>query len=325
MNKNTRMLISKYNIKPSKSWGQNFLIDANIKKKMIDALNIKKEDFIIEIGAGLGALSKEIAENGCLLAAVEADRNLIPPLEEVLKDYENIYIINDDILKLDIKNDIIFRTLEIINRKIEKKGSRTNNTNIPNSTIKNNFIPPSHIKIIGNLPYYITTPIIMKILEKENGIEIDEAVFMVQKEVAERILAKPGTKEYGSLSIAVQYYSKPEILFNVPPSAFVPNPKVFSSVLRLNIYKKPVVNVIDKKLFFDIIRASFNQRRKTLTNALFNANITFLKKSEIKDFLDDIEMSGINCNTRGEELSIEQFACLSNILSNINILSSNNK
>ncbi len=287
MDKNIRTIMKQYDIRPVKSLGQNFLISSHIKKKIIEAADIQKDDMIIEIGAGLGVLSKEIANKAGRLTAIEIDKHLIPVLEEVLKDYENVKIINKDVLELDIKNDVICRTIN------EGEG----------------FIPTC-TKVVGNLPYYITTPIIMKLLEEDSGI--DEIIFMIQKEVADRIMAKPGTKDYGALSVAVQYYSYPEILFNVSPSSFLPRPKVNSSVIRLSIYKTPPVKVINKDLFFKIIRASFGQRRKTLLNALFNSNLFPLSKEEIKSILKSLE---IGENIRGETLSLDHFAQLSNAFS----------
>lgn len=289
MNVDVRAIIKQYDIRPIRSLGQNFLVNKQIQKRIIEAADLQKDDLIIEIGAGLGILSKEISKKAGALVAVEIDKYLIPTLKEVLKDCKNVRIINEDILRLDIKNDIILK----VSSENEKKG----------------FVP-EHTKAIGNLPYYITTPIIMKLLENDLGIE--DIVFMVQKEVAQRITASPGTKEYGSLSLAVQYYSRAEILFNVPPSAFYPKPKVDSSVIKLTIYKTPPIKVIDKILFFKIIRASFGQRRKTLQNALYNSKLVSIDKNKIRDILTEL---GIKENARGETLSMNEFALLSNKLS----------
>ncbi|NSW89745.1 MAG: 16S rRNA (adenine(1518)-N(6)/adenine(1519)-N(6))-dimethyltransferase RsmA [Firmicutes bacterium] len=296
MEKDIRRLMEKYNIRPSKSWGQNFLVSKEVKAKITEASAVQKDDLVIEIGAGLGVLSKELAAKAGRLVAIEIDKHLVSALEGILKDYKNVVIINKDVLKLDIKNDII--------RKV------CGTAHEANGITKGDVFIPACIKVVGNLPYYITTPIIMKLLEEEPGI--DEIIFMVQKEVADRILAKPGTKDYGSLSIAVQYYSQPEILFDVPPFCFLPRPKVYSSVIRLIINKIPPVHVVDKDLFFKIVRASFGQRRKTLLNALFNANIFSLSKEEIKSILKSLE---INENMRGENLSLIQFAQMSNVIS----------
>lgn len=284
MEKNIRTIMEQYNIKPVKSLGQNFLISSQVQKKIIEAAAIERDDLIIEIGAGLGVLSKEIAYRAGRFIAIEIDKHLIPVLEEELEDHKNIVIINEDILKLDIQNDVICRI-----------------------TYEGEGFIPACIKVVGNLPYYVTTPIIMKLLEDSSGI--NEIIFMIQKEVAKRIIAKPGTKDYGALSVAVQYYSRPEILFYVPPSSFIPRPKVYSSVIRLSIYKTPPVRVLDKDLFFRIIRASFGQRRKTLLNALFNAKIFAFDKEEIKLILKGV---GISEGIRGETLSLNQFAQLSN-------------
>lgn len=289
MNVDVRAIIKQHDIRPIRSLGQNFLVNKQIQKRIIEAADLQKDDLIIEIGAGLGILSKEISKKAGALVAVEIDKYLIPTLKEVLKDCKNVRIINEDILRLDIKNDIILK----VSSENEKRG----------------FVP-EHTKAIGNLPYYITTPIIMKLLENDLGI--GDIVFMVQKEVAQRITASPGTKEYGSLSLAVQYYSRAEILFNVPPSAFYPKPKVDSSVIKLTIYKTPPIKVIDKILFFKIIRASFGQRRKTLQNALYNSKLVSIDKNKIRDILTEL---GINENARGETLSMNEFALLSNKLS----------
>jgi len=283
MEKNIRAIMGQYDIRPVKSLGQNFLISSQVKKKIIEAAAIQKDDMVIEIGAGMGVLSKEIANKAGRFAVIEIDKHLIPVLEETLKDYRNVKIINKDILKLDIQNDIILRTID--------EGEE--------------FVPAC-IKVVGNLPYYITTPIIMKLLEDNPGV--DEIIFMIQKEVADRIMAKPGTKDYGALSVVVQYYSYPRILFNVSPSSFMPKPKVYSSVIRLRIHKIPPVKVVDKDMFFKIIKASFGQRRKTLLNALFNANLFSFNKEKIKSILKE---TGIEESVRGETLSISQFAQLS--------------
>lgn len=302
MEKNIRKIMEQYDIRTVKSLGQNFLISSQVQKKIIEAAAIQGDDLIIEIGAGLGVLSKEIANRAGRFVAIEIDKHLIPVLEEELKGYKNVKIINEDVLKLDIQNDIIRRTIN------DEEG----------------FMPAA-VKVVGNLPYYITTPIIMNLLEYDlkihndmeisgdteigKNLKINEIIFMVQKEVAERIVAKPGTKDYSALSVAVQYYTRPEILFNVSPSSFMPKPKVYSSVIRLSIYKTPPIKVFDKDLFFKVIRASFEQRRKTLVNALFNANLCTFNKEEIKSLLKNME---INENARGETLSLFQFAQLSN-------------
>lgn len=333
---NTKSFMRKYDIRPYKSWGQNFLIDNDIKEKIVSAACTGKDELVIEIGAGLGALSRGLAARAGRLAAIEADKRLIPALEEALSNYENVFIINDDILNLDIKNYVIPMACGTAGERNET------------GKLDGSVFTPGSIKVMGNLPYYITTPIIMKLLEEEPGI--DEAIFMVQREVADRILAEPGTKEYGALSIAVRYYATPGILFSVPPSAFTPRPKVYSSVIKLVINKKAPVTLYDRSLFFKVVKAAFGQRRKTLVNALSNANIFSLSKEEIKrivgslriheihgidgtggihgingtheingiDGIDRIDgtdaIDGIGENTRGEELSMEQFAQLSNAI-----------
>ncbi|HOJ09173.1 MAG TPA: 16S rRNA (adenine(1518)-N(6)/adenine(1519)-N(6))-dimethyltransferase RsmA [Clostridiales bacterium] len=281
MGAGTKETINKYYIKPTKSLGQNFLVDDFACRGIIEALNIKNDDLIIEIGAGLGALSKDIAEKAGRFIAVEIDKHLIPALTDLLKDYSNTQIINTDFLDLDIEKEIIM-----------------------------NGFKPNSIKVVGNLPYYITTPIIMKLLTIENAIDI--IVIMIQEEVVDRILAKPGTKDYGALSVAAQYFSTPEVLFNVPPHCFFPKPKVSSSVVRLIRHKVAPVYIKDKKLFFNVVKASFGQRRKTLLNSLFNSNMFSLNKEEIKAVL---KSQGIDENARGETLSIVQFAQISNMLS----------
>ncbi|NLC68801.1 MAG: 16S rRNA (adenine(1518)-N(6)/adenine(1519)-N(6))-dimethyltransferase RsmA [Clostridiaceae bacterium] len=308
MEYDTRLLMKKYGIRPYKSCGQNFLADNNIKEKIVSACRTGKDDFVIEIGAGLGTLSRELAARAGRLAAIEADKRLIPALEEALSGYKNVLIINEDVLKLDIKNHVIPMALAY---GAANEGNGTCEGNEPCRHGGDTFTP-GNIKVVGNLPYYITTPIIMKLLEEEPGI--DEAVFMVQKEVADRIVAGPGTKEYGALSIAVRYYAKPKVLFNVPPSAFIPMPQVYSSVIKLVINKKALVMLHDRSLFFKIVRAAFGQRRKTLLNALFNANIFSLGKEEIKQIIASLKVHGIDGDARGEELSMEQFAQLSNAI-----------
>jgi 16S rRNA (adenine1518-N6/adenine1519-N6)-dimethyltransferase len=287
---NTRTIMRKYNVRPKKSLGQNFLINDHVKKKIIEAINITEDDLIIEIGAGLGILTKEIADKSDKLIAIEKDNSLIPILKEVLKDFDKIKIIDEDILELDIteiKNEIIKESIE-----------------------KGKGFEPKHIKAVGNLPYYITTPIIIKLLK--GGTKINQMIFMIQKEVAERIVAKPGTKSYGALTLVVNYYSCPKILFSVSPSSFVPKPKVDSSVIRLNVLSSPCVTVIDEDLFFKIIKASFGQRRKTLVNSLYNSNLLPFSKKEIINILNDLK---IKENARGETLSLEHFAQLSNTFS----------
>lgn len=279
--KRTKEIVNKYGFKFSKSLGQNFLIDENIIYKIIQGSEITKDDFIVEVGPGIGTLTQYLAEEAKKVLAIEIDKTLIPILEETLKDYENIEVINSDVLELDLKE-----------------------------LIENKFCG-GEVKVVANLPYYVTTPIIMKFLEEE--VPVKDIVVMVQKEVADRLKAKPNTKDYGSLSVAVQYYCEPEIVTRVPKSVFIPNPNVESTVIRLKVLDNPQVNVTDKKIFFDVVRASFGKRRKTLLNSLSLSNLG-LSKDEIKQVL---EISDIDPKRRGESLNIEEFATLSNNVSNI--------
>lgn len=276
---NTIAVLQKYKFNFQKKFGQNFLIDTHVLDKIIDAAGITKEDFVLEIGPGIGTMTQYLCENAREVAAVEIDKNLIPILEDTLSAYDNVNVINQDILKVDI---------EALVRE------------------KNNGRP---IKVVANLPYYITTPIIMGLFESH--VPIDSITIMVQKEVADRMQVGPGTKDYGALSLAVQYYAEPEIVANVPPNCFMPRPKVGSAVIRLTRHAKPPVEVEDEKFMFRIIRASFNQRRKTLVNGLNNApNIQISKENILKS----LEELGVGANIRGETLTLEQFAKLSNIM-----------
>lgn len=276
---NTIAVLQKYKFNFQKKFGQNFLIDTHVLDKIIDAAGITKEDFVLEIGPGIGTMTQYLCENAREVAAVEIDKNLIPILEDTLSAYDNVNVINQDILKVDI---------EALVRE------------------KNNGRP---IKVVANLPYYITTPIIMGLFESH--VPIDSITIMVQKEVADRMQVGPGTKDYGALSLAVQYYAEPEIVANVPPNCFMPRPKVGSAVICLTRHAKPPVEVEDEKFMFRIIRASFNQRRKTLVNGLNNApNIQVSKENILKS----LEELGVGANIRGETLTLEQFAKLSNIM-----------
>ena len=274
---NTIEVLQKYRFNFQKKFGQNFLIDTHVLDKIIDASGVNKEDFVLEIGPGIGTMTQYLAENAREVMAVEIDKNLIPILSDTLKNYSNVTVINEDILKLDIC-------------KLAEE--------------KNQGKP---IKVVANLPYYITTPIIMGLFESH--VPIDSITIMVQKEVAERMQEKPGSKEYGALSLAVQYYAKPEIVANVPPNCFMPRPNVGSAVIRLTRHEKPPVEVEDEKLMFRIIRASFNQRRKTLANGLNNSPEIHLPKEVIQESIVSL---GVPENIRGEALSLEQFAELSN-------------
>lgn len=276
---NTIAVLQKYNFNFQKKYGQNFLIDTHVLDKIIAAAGITKEDFVLEIGPGIGTMTQYLCESAREVTAVEIDKALIPVLEDTLSAYDNVEVLNQDILKVDIN-----RIAQ------EKNGGRP-------------------IKVVANLPYYITTPIIMGLFESQ--VPIDSITVMVQKEVADRMQVGPGTKDYGALSLAVQYYAKPEIVANVPPNCFMPRPKVGSAVIRLTRHKEPPIQVKDEKLMFQIIRASFNQRRKTLANGLNNAGGFHLSKEAI---IEAIEELGVSPSIRGEALTLEQFARLSDIL-----------
>ncbi|MED9967930.1 MAG: 16S rRNA (adenine(1518)-N(6)/adenine(1519)-N(6))-dimethyltransferase RsmA [Blautia sp.] len=275
--KYTIEVLQKYNFAFQKRFGQNFLIDTHVLEKIIASANITKEDFVLEIGPGIGTMTQYLAEAAREVAAVEIDNTLIPILADTLKDWNNVTVINNDVLKVDLRQ-----------LALEKNGGRP-------------------IKVVANLPYYITTPIIMGLFE--NKVPIDSITIMVQKEVADRMQVGPGTKDYGALSLAVQYYAKPQIVANVPPNCFMPRPKVGSAVIRLEKYEEPPVQVKDEKLMFGIIRASFNQRRKTLVNGLKNSQELSFSREEIEKALTDC---GLSLNIRGEALTLEKFAELAN-------------
>ena len=272
-------VIQKYNFDFQKKFGQNFLIDSRVLDKIIEAANITKEDFVLEIGPGIGTMTQYLAESAREVMAVEIDKNLIPILSDTLSVYDNISILNEDILKVDIG-------------KIAEE--------------KNHGKP---IKVVANLPYYITTPIIMGLFESH--VPIDSITVMVQKEVADRMQAGPGTKDYGALSLAVQYYAEPYIVANVPPNCFMPRPKVGSAVIRLTKYKEPPMDVTNEKLLFQLIRASFNQRRKTLQNGIKNFSELNFSKEQV---IEALEKMGVSPTIRGEALTLQQFAQLSNLL-----------
>ncbi len=278
MEHNTREIVKKYNIRLTKSLGQNFLADENVVRRIVDAAGVGENDLVVEIGPGIGSMTCELARRAKKVIAVEIDKHLISALQDNLKEFSNVKIINMDIMDVNIK--------ELLDK--EHQGS---------------------IKVVANLPYYITTPIIMKLLEKEN--DFDQMVFMIQKEVARRIVAKPGGKDYGALSVAVQYYSNPVKVFDVAPHCFIPQPDVDSTVIRLEIYKTPPVILLDKDIFFKVVRASFGQRRKTMINALYNSGNFNKTKEELKGILKELD---INENARGETLSINKFAQLANLL-----------
>lgn len=277
---NTIEILKKYNFTFQKKFGQNFLIDTHVLDKIIAAAEITKDDFVLEIGPGIGTMTQYLAQAAGKVAAVEIDKALIPILGDTLSAYDNVMIINEDVLKVDIQ-----KLVE------EENGGRP-------------------VKVVANLPYYITTPIIMGLFEKH--VPIESITVMVQKEVADRMQVGPGTKDYGALSLAVQYYASPYIVANVPPNCFMPRPKVGSAVIRLTTYDKPLVEVDDEKLMFRIIRASFNQRRKTLANGLKNAADLDIPKELIAE---SIESLGHGPSVRGEALTLEEFAALSNYIS----------
>lgn len=277
--KNTIEILNKYRFVFQKKFGQNFLIDTHVLDKIIQAAEITKDDFVLEIGPGIGTLTQYLCENAREVVAVEIDRMLIPILEDTLSEYDNVTVINNDILKLDL-NELVQE--------------------------RNNGKP---IKVVANLPYYITTPIIMDLFERH--LPLKNITVMVQKEVADRMQASPGSKDYGALSLAVQYYAKPYIAANVPPNCFMPRPNVGSAVIRLALHEKAPITVTDEKLLFKLIRASFNQRRKTLANGLNNSLELSFTKEEIQKAIVSIDVPE---NIRGEALTLEQFAALANAL-----------
>ena len=276
---NTIAVLQKYNFNFQKKFGQNFLIDTHVLDKIIAAANITKDDLVLEIGPGIGTMTQYLCESARQVVAVEIDKNLIPILEDTLSSYDNVKVINDDILKVDI-NKIAQ----------EENGGRP-------------------IKVVANLPYYIPTPIIMGLFESH--VPIENITVMVQKEVADRMQVGPGTKDYGALSLAVQYYAEPYIVANVPPNCFMPRPKVGSAVIRLTRHSEVPVEVKDEKLMFRLIRASFNQRRKTLVNGLNNSPEVDVPKEKI---LEALEQMGMPATVRGETFTLEEFAQLSNLL-----------
>jgi 16S rRNA (adenine1518-N6/adenine1519-N6)-dimethyltransferase len=272
-------IIKKYEFAFQKKFGQNFLIDAHVLEKIIGAAGITKEDFVLEIGPGIGTMTQYLAESAGKVLAVEIDKALIPILQETLGEYENVSVINEDVLKLDLAALVE-----------ERNGGKP-------------------IKVVANLPYYITTPIIMGLFESH--VPIESITVMVQKEVAQRMQAGPGTKDYGALSLAVQYYADAYIAANVPPNCFMPRPNVGSAVIRLTRHSTPRVTVKDEALLFRIIRASFNQRRKTLQNGLNNSPEITASKEQIAEAIASL---GLPASVRGEALTLEQFAALADEL-----------
>ena len=277
---NTIEVLQKYNFSFQKKFGQNFLIDTHVLDKIIQSANITEDDMVLEIGPGIGTMTQYLAQAAGKVIAVEIDKNLIPILEDTLSGYDNVRVINEDVLKLDLK----------------KLADEENNG--------------KPVKVVANLPYYITTPIIMGLFENE--VPVESITVMVQKEVADRMQTGPGNKDYGALSLAVQYYADPYIVANVPPNCFMPRPKVGSAVIRLTCHQEKPVQVKDEKLMFNIIRASFNQRRKTLANGLKNAATLELTKEEVEAAIDAL---GKGASVRGETLTLEEFARLSDLLS----------
>jgi dimethyladenosine transferase len=274
----TKEIINKYSFAFQKKFGQNFLIDSNILESIVSAADITKDDFVLEIGPGIGTMTQYLCEAARQVVAVEIDKMLIPILKDTLSEYDNVEVINQDVLKLDIK---------------------------ALAQEKNNGKP---IKVVANLPYYITTPIIMGLFESK--VPIESITIMVQKEVADRMQTGPGSKDYGALSLAVQYYADAKVQLNVSASCFMPRPNVDSAVIKLTAHEKPVVDV-DETLMFKVIRASFNQRRKTLVNGLKNSSELDYTKEEI---VQAIKAIGKEENIRGEKLTLEEFAALSNSL-----------
>lgn len=272
-------ILKKYNFNFQKRFGQNFLIDSHILEKIVESAEITKEDCVLEIGPGIGTMTQYLAESAGQVIAVEIDKSLIPILEDTLSPYDNVTVINEDILKVDIQ------------KLVEEQ-----NAGKP-------------IKVVANLPYYITTPIIMGLFESH--VPLDSITIMVQKEVAERMQEKPGSKEYGALSLAVQYYAKPEIVANVPPNCFMPRPNVGSAVIRLTRHTEPKIVVKDEKFMFKLIRASFNQRRKTLQNGINNSAELSISKDAV---VEALRKMGLSESIRGEALTLAQFAELSDLL-----------
>ena len=278
---NTIAVLNRYGFSFQKKFGQNFLIDENVVEKIVRDAGVTKDDFVLEIGPGIRTMTQILCENAREVVAVEIDDKLIPILtEDTLSWYDNVTVIHEDILKLDI--------VKLAN---ERNGGKP-------------------IKVVANLPYYITTPIIMGLFESH--VPLDSITIMVQKEVADRMQVGPGTKDYGALSLAVQYYAKPQILLNVPASCFMPRPNVDSAVIQLTRYEKPPVEVADEHLMFRLIRASFNQRRKTMTNSVGNSPELSVSKEQMAAAL---EKCGLSATVRGEALTLAQFAELANVLS----------
>ena len=276
----TKEVVQKHNFKFSKSLGQNFLIDTNVIDRILEGARVKEGDYVIEVGPGIGTLTKEMGRSAEKVVAIEIDKTLIPKLEETLEDFPNIEVINQDILKVNVQ--------ELVKEKLNG----------------------GPVKLVANLPYYITTPIVMKFLEED--IPVTDIVVMVQKEVADRMNAKPNTKDYGALSVAVQYYCDTEIVAKAPRHMFMPQPNVDSTVIGLHVREEQIYHVDNEDIFFKTVKASFGQRRKTLLNSL--GGLGFLSKDQIKEALKE---ANIDEKRRGETLSIEEFASLSNAVNRI--------
>ena len=276
----TKEVVQKHNFKFSKSLGQNFLIDTNVIDRILEGARVKEGDYVIEVGPGIGTLTKEMGRSAEKVVAIEIDKTLIPILEETLEDFPNIEVINQDILKVNVQ--------ELVKEKLNG----------------------GPVKLVANLPYYITTPIVMKFLEED--IPVTDIVVMVQKEVADRMNAKPNTKDYGALSVAVQYYCDTEIVAKAPRHMFMPQPNVDSTVIGLHVREEQIYHVDNEDIFFKTVKASFGQRRKTLLNSL--GGLGFLSKDQIKEALKE---ATIDEKRRGETLSIEEFASLSNAVNRI--------
>ncbi len=274
----TKAVIEKYNLSIQKKFGQNFLIDDSVLSRTVEAAGVTKEDTVLEIGPGIGTMTQYIAESAGKVIAVEIDRMLIPILADTLSDYDNVKVINEDILKVDIEKIVQ-----------EENGGKP-------------------IKVVANLPYYITTPILMRLLESE--LPIESITVMVQKEVADRMAEKPGSKDYGALSLAIQYYTEPSMVQIVSPSCFIPQPGVDSAVIHLKCHKNPPVETKDSKFLFSVIRAAFSQRRKTLANGVTNGNLGLSREQVVAA----LEKLSINPSIRGEKLSLQEFADISNLL-----------
>ena len=274
----TNEILNKYNLSAQKRYGQNFLIDSNVLKKIVESAGVTKEDTVLEIGPGIGSLTQYLCEAAAKVICIEIDKQMIPVLEDTLSEYDNVKVINEDVLKVDIA-----KLLEE-----NRAGS---------------------VKVVANLPYYITTPIIMDLLEKDAPIE--SITVMIQKEVAQRMQTGPGSKDYGALSLAVAFYSKAEVKMTVSPNCFIPRPNVDSAVIRMDKLKEPPVKVNDKSFMFKIIKGAFEQRRKTLTNALSNS-VSF--KTDKEKVAEALGKMGKKANIRGEELTLSEFALLSDIL-----------